>query len=262
MTENYTNNVLNGDCLELMKNIPDGSVDMILCDLPYGTTACKWDVIIPFEPLWEQYERVIKPNGAIVLTASQPFTSALVMSNPNMFRYAWVWKKSKCGNFQIAKYQPLKYTEDVLVFSKKSHLYYPILENASEATKNRRQYSYQGSKDLGGIKHMASGEYQQQFNNGKDKINPKNIIEVANERNNVHPTQKPVALFEYLIKTYTKGGETVLDNCAGSGTTAIACINTNRNYICMEKDPVYYEGIVKRVEDHNNKQDLFTLKTA
>lgn len=222
---------------------------MILCDLPYGTTACKWDTILPFDMLWKEYERVIKENGAIVLTASQPFTSALVMSNPKHFRYSWVWKKSKCGNFQLAKYQPLKYTEDVLVFSKKRHNYYPILRDAPESTKQRRKYSYEGSKDLGGIKHMASGEYKQYFSNGKDKINPSNLIEFKNERNNVHPTQKPLALFEYLIKTYTNEHETVLDNCLGSGTTAVACINTNRNWIGIEKEWDYCEIANKRIEE-------------
>ena len=248
--------LIQGDCLEVMKEIPDKSVDMILCDLPYGTTACKWDTIIPFEPLWEQYSRVIKDNGAIVLTASQPFTSALVMSNPKMFRYAWIWKKSKCGNFQIAKFQPLKYTEDILVFSKKRHNYYPILRDASEGTKNRRKYSYEGSKSLGGIKHMASGEYKQQFNNGKDKVNPKNIIEIPNERNNVHPTQKPVELCEYLIKTYTNEGETVLDNCMGSGTTGVACKNTNRDFIGIELDDIYFNIAKDRIENHTKQLDI------
>ena len=251
------NRIYNEDCLEGMKRIPDKSIDMILCDLPYGTTACKWDTIIPFEPLWEQYERVIKDNGAIVLTASQPFTSALVMSNPKLFRYQWVWKKSKCGNFQLTKYQPLKYTEDVLVFSKERHNYYPILRDAPESTKQRRKYSYEGSKDLGGIKHMASGEYKQKFVNGKDKINPSNLIEFKNVIRNIHPTQKPVALCEYLIKTYTNEGETVLDNCMGSGTTAIACINTNRNFIGFELDPAYCAIAEERIKKAKQDKLLF-----
>ncbi len=255
------NNIYQGDCLELMNGIPDKSVDMILADLPYGTTACKWDTIIPFEPLWEQYNRIIKDNGAIVLFGSQPFTSALVMSNPKLFRYQWVWKKSKCGNFQLAKYQPLKYTEDVLVFSKKKHNYYPILRDAPESTKQRRKYSYEGSKDLGGIKHMASGEYKQKFINGKDKINPTNLIEFKNERRNVHPTLKPVDLCEYLIKTYTNEGELVLDNCAGSFTTAVACDNTNRNWICIEKEEKYCNIGLTRINDNRERLSLPLLNS-
>lgn len=249
VNEIHLNKITQGDAIEEMRKLADKSVDMILCDLPYGTTSCKWDVIIPFEPLWVEYERVIKDHGAIVLTASQPFTSALVMSNTKLFRYAWIWRKSKCGNFQIAKHQPLKYTEDVLVFSKKRHNYFPILREASESTKNRRKYSYEGSKDLGEIKHMASGEYKQAFKNGKDKVNPINIIEVPNERNNVHPTQKPVALFEYLIRTYTVEGDVILDNCIGSGTTAVAAINTNRQYIGIEREPEYVAIANQRISD-------------
>lgn len=245
-----------GDCLEGMKHVPDKSVDMILCDLPYGTTACKWDTIIPFEPLWEHYERVIKDNGAIVLTASQPFTSALVMSNPKMFRYGWVWKKSKCGNFQIAKSQPLKYTEDVLIFSKSKHNYYPILRPAPEATVARRKYKQGGEIGEGKLSHMASGVYKQYLLNGEDKINPSNLLEFKSEMKNIHPTQKPVPLFEYLIKTYTNEGETVLDNCMGSGTTAIACINTNRNYIGFEKDETYHSLATERVRKHTEVKSI------
>ena len=235
------NKIYNEDCLEGMKRIPDGSVDMILCDLPYGTTACKWDSIIPFEPLWEQYERVIKDNGAIVLTASQPFTSALVMSNPKMFRHQWIWNKRMGSNFFNVKSQPLKIHEEVVVFSKKRAFYNPIMRLGKKRVKGSdKQYS--GDNVLGDYKKT------------KTKNNlyyPVSILDFsnANRTNKVHPTQKPVSLFEYLIKTYTNEGETVLDNCIGSGTTAIASMRTGRNYIGFELDEEYYKVAEQRVED-------------
>ena len=233
------NQVLQGDCLELMKEIPDGSVDMILADLPYGTTACKWDTIIPFEPLWEQYERIIKKNGAIVLTASQPFTSALVMSNPKMFRYSWVWQKTRFSNQMLAKYQPLKIHEDVLVFSIKTHQYIPQgLLRVDKITRQGKKVT----DNVGGGERPT--QYRQEFTNY-----PKTIQLFKNETG-YHPTQKPVALFEYLIKTYTNEGELVLDNVAGSGTTGVACQNLNRNFILMEQEPEYVEIIKRRLADN------------
>lgn len=226
------NKALQGDCLELMKDVPCGSVDMILCDLPYGTTACKWDTIIPFAPLWEQYKRIIKPNGAIVLTASQPFTSALVMSNISNFKYSWIWDKSSVSNPQLAKHQPLKSHEEIHVFSYHTHNYYP---------QGLQPYTRKRKADSSSLGHCVRKDYIQ--------INtsyPKSIINISVERG-LHPTQKPVALFEYLIKTYTNEGETVMDNCAGSGTTAIACLNTNRNYIVMEREPQYFQTITDRI---------------
>jgi site-specific DNA-methyltransferase (adenine-specific) len=210
---------------------------MILCDLPYGTTACKWDTIIPFEPLWEQYKRIIKNNGAIVLTASQPFTSALVMSNIKMFRYAWVWNKKKGGNIMNLKSQPYKVHEDVCVFSIEPHLYYPIMTDQKERT--GKTYS---NGEANGIKKYGDTRIY-------NKKYPKSILEVSNadQKGKTHPTQKPVALFEYLIKTYTNEGDIVLDNCAGSGTTGVACKNLNRNYILIEKEPEYIEIINKRL---------------
>ena len=228
------NQVLQGDCLELMKDIPDGSVDMILADLPYGTTACKWDTIIPFEPLWEQYKRIVKPNGAIVLTASQPFTSALVMSNPKMFRYEWIWNKKISGNPLIAKHQPLKIHESVLVFSRKPHLYYPEMRTGKPR--------YKG----GGTSKLFNRDMKKSYN---DKYYPVSIIEHSNSKRGIHPTQKPIALFEYLIKTYTNEGDLVLDNVAGSGTTGVACQNLNRNFILMEKEPEYVEIIKRRLQN-------------
>lgn len=249
--------ILLGDCLELMKDIPNGSIDMILCDLPYGTTACKWDTIIPFDKLWEQYERIIKPNGAIVLFGSEPFSSLLRTSNLKRFRYDWIWEKTKAGNFQIVKYQPLKYHEIISVFSLNTHNYYPIKVEASESSKSR--YKYAISKSKGKLNHIASGVFNYSENHDKEFKNPSSIIKCKSDTFTLHPTQKPVALFEYLIKTYTNEGELVLDNTAGSGTTAIACLNTNRQFIVMEQDPNYFEKIKKRVEDFNKNFEPQTL---
>ena len=234
------NKVIKGDCLEVMKNIPDKSIDMILCDLPYGTTACKWDTIIPFEPLWEQYKRIIKDNGAIVLTASQPFTSALVMSNPKWFRYEWVWNKKQSGSFLLAKYQPLKITESICVFSKEKTNYFPQMRTGRLRKKG-------GSKSKSELYSNLGSEVK--YN---DQYFPVNLVEfsMANKSNRLHPTQKPVALFEYLIRTYTNEGDLVLDNCAGSFTTAIAAENTKRNWICMEQLEEYCEIGKKRINEN------------
>ena len=243
------NKIYNEDCLEGMKRIPDGSVDMILCDLPYGTTACKWDEIIPFEPLWEQYERVIKDNGAIVLTSDEPFTSQLINSNIEKFRYKWIWKKSYSTGFMNANKMPLKNVEDVLVFYKKLPTYNP--QGLIEVNKKQVRKRDKGTtiyNDMG----LKEGEYTQRFTNY-----PKQVIETTKKEKTYHPTQKPVALFEYLIKTYTNEGETVLDNCMGSGTTAIACLNTNRNFIGFELDKGYFDVATKRIEKH--EQQLKTI---
>jgi len=243
--------ILLGDCLELMKDIPNGSIDMILADLPYGTTACKWDTIIPFEPLWEQYERIIKPNGAIVLFGSEPFSSIMRMSNLKNYKYDWVWNKKNSGGGLLAKKQPLKICEIVSVFSFGTHNYYPQMTEG----KMRNKKSY-GSKE---------GSVTGEIKAGNDKFNnlyfPKNIIEFSNANQNgkEHPTQKPVALFEYLIKTYTDENALVLDNTAGSGTTAIACLKTNRQFIVMEKEQKYYDIILKRVADFNKNFEPQTL---
>jgi len=233
------NSVNNGNCLDLMSDIDDKSIDMILCDLPYGVSACKWDSVIPFEPLWAHYKRIIKNNGAIVLTACQPFTSALVMSNIKMFKYEWVWDKKLPSGMQIAKYRPMQRHENVLVFSNGTPKYYPIKTQQKERT--GKIYSKSDSSPLA-------------FDDGvlktyKEK-NPQSIIEFyKRDKLMVHPTQKPVALFEYLIKTYTNEGELVLDNCAGSGTTAIACLRTNRNYILIEQETKYCDIANKRIAE-------------
>ena len=237
--------LIQGDCLIAMKDIPDGSIDMILCDLPYGTTACKWDTIIPFEPLWEQYERVIKDNGAIVLTASQPFTSELVHSNLKMFKYEWIWEKNAGSNFATVKYQPMKEHEEVLIFGKGRINYYPIMQERIGSRKGKETTTVDsGRKD---------SVYGTQIGVGKLKVaelrNPRSIQRFNRERG-LHPTQKPVALCEYFIKTYTNEGETVLDNCMGSGSTAIACLNTKRNFIGIEKDDKYFEIAKNRINDN------------
>lgn len=245
------NNIYNEDCLEGMKRIPDGSVDMILCDLPYGTTACKWDEVIPFDLLWEQYERVIGKNGAIVLTASQPFTSALVMSNPKWFKYAWVWQKSRAANGMIARHQPLKYHEEVLIFGKGRVTYNPqgIVHVNEEASQ-------------GGVSSDIKGNQKRDRKYIKKYTNyPSTIQRFKSEGKTVHPTQKPVPLMEYLIKTYTNEGETVLDNCMGSGTTAIACLNTERNFIGFELNKEYFETAQKRIEERQNKISLLDVET-
>ena len=246
--------ILLGDCLELMKDIPNGSIDMILCDLPYGTTACKWDTIIPFDKLWEQYERIIKDNGAIVLTSAQPFTSALVMSNPKMFKYEWIWKKERPTNPLLCKKQPPKYHENILVFYQKQPIFNPTKVLRKE--ENKRNNKPRNYKDNTKADTKKYGEMVLSGND--DLIYGSNILEIPMQRG-IHPTQKPVALFEYLIKTYTNENDLVLDNCAGSGTTAIACLNTNRQFIVMEKEQKYYNIILKRVGDFNKKFEPQTL---
>lgn len=260
------NTAYNMDCLGGMKGIADKSVDMILCDLPYGTTACKWDVIIPFEPLWEQYERIIKDNGAIVLTASQPFTSLLIASNLKLFKYEMIWDKLIGSNFQLANYQPLKRHENILVFSKAACVftksgntskYYPQKAEA-DLSKNRPPTI----SKAGDMMRIRKGVYQRSSNYDETKRFPTSILSYnknaaeCNTVSRVHPTQKPVALFEYLIKTYTNEGETVLDSCAGSGTTMIAAINTNRNYIGFEKEEKYYNIIQERIKKHTQQLKL------
>lgn len=250
--------VFHGDCLEIMKQIPDESIDMILCDLPYGTTACKWDEIIPFNELWIQYKRIIKTNGAIVLTASQPFTSVLVNSNLKMFKHEWIWKKNKGSNFANVKYSPFKEHESVLVFSKGKLNYYPIKEERSEAGKNRIKYDFNftgGGETMGMINKHQKKAFELQ------ELRYPSSVQKFNTESGLHPTQKPVKLFEYFIKTYTKKNDLVLDNCAGSGTTGIACINTNRNYILIEKEQKYIYIINNRISYANKiKSEKFDFE--
>lgn len=230
--------LINADCLDAMKSIEDKSIDMILCDLPYGTTACKWDVVIPFEPLWEQYKRIIKDNGAIVLTASQPFTSALVMSNPKMFKYDWVWEKGKATQHANCRIRPLKAHEDILVFSNGKTIYNPQMAVGKP---------YKGRLRIVQTEEWKS--YGSKRNDNEGFRYPRTVLkESSGDRDGrLHPTQKPVALFDYLIKTYTNEGETVLDNCMGSGTAGVACVNTNRKFIGIEKDEKYFAISVDRI---------------
>lgn len=239
--------LIHGDCLEELKNIPDGSVDMVLTDPPYGTTACKWDTVIPFEPMWEQLKRVTKKNGAIVLFGSQPFTSALVMSNPKMFKYEWVWEK-QATLFQHSKNRPMQATENVSVFSQSSW------GHKSQLGENRMNYYPQGVVDdkirkFHGVQGQYVGERPNQV--GREYMAqtgfPNNILKFPRDKKTTHPTQKPVALMEYLIKTYTNENETVLDFTMGSGTTGVACKNLNRNFIGIELDEEYFEIAQKRI---------------
>jgi site-specific DNA-methyltransferase (adenine-specific) len=254
------NQIIQGDCLEVMRGLPDKSVDMVLCDLPYGTTACKWDVIIPFGPLWAQYKRIIKDNGAIVLTASQPFTSKLVMSNIKMFKYEWVWNKKMPSNIFLAKIMPLKIHENILVFSSGKTTYNPI-----PRLKNTK--GLMSKKNLGksaGTSENYNHANNIQTDNENEYGNPVSLIDtipvfnnLGKDKKGLHPTQKPVALFGYLIKTYTNEGDLVLDNCIGSGTTAIACMRTGRNFIGIEKEQKYVDATNKRIEEQKQEMALF-----
>jgi len=230
---------MQGDCLELMKEIPDQSVDMVMCDLPYGTTQNKWDSVIELSRLWTEYRRICV--GPVVLTASQPFTSIVVSSNPTEFKYAWVWEKSAATGHLNAKKMPMKLHEDILVFG--SGVYNP--QDLQPLGKVVRRGS-------NGTNFGKSGtENFQEWTNY-----PRSILYFAHEGKSVHPTQKPVALMEYLIKTYTNEGMTVLDNCMGSGTTGVACVNTKRNFIGIEKDPDYFKICQQRIKEAEEKKDM------
>ena len=263
--------LLKGNCLELMKEIQDKSIDMILCDLPYGTTACKWDIIIPLKPLWEQYHRIIKDKGAILLTASQPFSSALTMSNINNFKYEWIFKKTAGSNFATLKYQPMKEHESILVFSKKTHQYFPIMENRQGGEKGKTR---KAAREIS-LNSAEKGDVYSNIKRDRDireygELRNPSSVQVFNNRiptdRGLHPTQKPVALMEYLIKTYTNEGDTVLDNCMGSGTTGVACVNTNREFIGIELDEKYFNIAKDRIEravlDKNKSVELFDLQSG
>jgi len=235
-----------GDCLEILPKLADNSVDMVLADPPYQLTQCKWDSIIPLEPMWKELKRIAKDRAAIVMTASQPFTTTLISSNMGMFKYEWIWEKTRFSNQMLAKIQPLKIHENILVFSNGKTKYNPqglicvdkLIKQGEKITDN-----------IGGGKRKT--EYYQEFGNY-----PKSIQLVKNETG-LHPTQKPVALMEYLIKTYTNEGDTVLDFCMGSGTTLVACKKTNRNGIGIEKDPSYFQIAQKRIENTQVQPQLF-----
>jgi site-specific DNA-methyltransferase (adenine-specific) len=231
-----------GNCLERMKEIDAGSVDAVIADPPYGTTACKWDSVIPLEPMWEQLKRVIKPNGAIVLTAAQPFTTALIASNLQDFKYCWVWDKKNPTGFLNAKKQPLRRTEEICVFYRKQCTYNPAME-VRGAPRKKGGYNKPGGTENYGVFHDAPS-----VNN---EYHPTNLLSLsnANRSEKVHPTQKPVALMEYLIKTYTNEGETVLDFTMGSGTTGVACVKTKREFVGIEIDEDYFKIAEKRIRE-------------
>jgi len=225
-----------GDCLELMKSIPDESVDMILCDLPYGVTDNSWDSVIPFEPLWKQYRRIIKPESAIVLFAAEPFASKLRLSNLEDYKYDWIWNKKKGGNIFHLKSQPYKIHENILVFHTTENTYHPIMIPQKE----RSGKIYSQTKNFKTPKYRDTRTYKFK--------NPQSILTFSNaNQHKVHPTQKPVPLLEYLIKTYTREGETVLDNCMGSGSTGVACVNTGRSFIGMELEEKYFKIAEQRI---------------
>lgn len=245
--------LMKGDCLERMKEIEDGAVDLVLADPPYGTTACKWDSVIPLEPMWEQLKRVTKPNGAIVITAAQPFTTTLIGSNLGMFKYCWVWEKSKGSNFTHAKNMPLKFTEDVVVFSEA-----PIghkVQLGDRRMKYNPQDLIKVDKKWSRPKKYENGHNLSRKSHSLDRVieftnYPNNILKFGNSDNRergLHPTQKPVALMEYLIKTYTDEGETVLDFTMGSGTTGVAAMNLNRSFIGIELDNEYFKVAKERI---------------
>ena len=234
------NRIYNEDCLEGMKRIPDKSVDMILCDLPYGITWCKWDEVIPLDRLWREYQRIIKPDSAIVLTATQPFTTTLIASNIKQFKYAWYWVKNNKGNYLNAKRQPLRQVEEILVFNK--HKYFP--QNIQDYQRGKKV-----RKGRGTGARITLCNYATEWNQEKTNY-PSNVLHYNLDKDGFHPTQKPVSLFEYLINTYTNENDTVLDNCMGSGTTAIACMNTGRNFIGFELDESYYNIANERIKNH------------
>lgn len=249
MTE--TINLFQGDCLEVMKDIPDKSVDMILCDLPYGTTECKWDKFIDNKSMWEHYNRILKESGNIILFASQPFTTKLIESNPKMFRYEIIWIKTRPTGFANANYRPMKKHENILIFTKAS---------TSTAGNNHATYNPQGLIECERKVKRTSRGYQGERQNSKDEYvskftnYPTSIVEFPSEGKTVHPTQKPVDLLKYLIKTYSNEGEVVLDNCMGSGSTGVACINTNRRFIGIELDETYFNIAKERIEDACNQE--------
>ena len=246
--------LFHGDCLEIMKNIEDESIDMILCDLPYGTSACKWDSVIPFEPLWEQYSRIIKPFGAIVLFGSEPFSSALRLSNLDMYKYDWKWEKPNGANFLNFKYQPAKVHEDIMVFgksatsySKKGNMIYnPQMAEGTPYNQKSGQQRQDNGHVLGST---VRSPIKQVYTENNGTRYPRSIQRFPLDKDKLHPTQKPVALLEYLVKTYTNEGNIVLDNCMGSGSTGVACINTNRRFIGIELDEIYFNVAKERIRN-------------
>lgn len=231
--------LLQGDCLEVMKQIPNGSVDMVLCDLPYGTTACKWDSVISLPSLWQEYNRLMKPRSTAVFTSVQPFTTKLIQSNFDEFKYCWIWEKNRATNFPNAKRRPLTAHEEIVVFVKGKAIYYP-----QKSTGHTPTHSAKGASQ-GTIYH---GDKIRNYEGGDTTRYPRTVLRFNCERG-FHPTQKPIALMEYLIRTYSKEGETVLDNCMGSGSTGVACANTGREFIGIEQDAIYFQIAKSRIDE-------------
>ena len=231
-------NLIQGDCLEKMKEIPDKTIDMILCDLPYGTTQNKWDSVIPLDIIWEQYKRIIKDNGAIALFAQTPFDKVLGISNLKMLKYEWIWEKEQGTGFLNAKKMPLKNHENILIFYKKPPIYNPQMKKGKPYTLERNTFTVNYGKQVDMVRTENTGERY-----------PLTILKFKRDKEKLHPTQKPVALLECLIKTYTNEGEIVLDNCMGSGSTGVACLNTNRRFIGIEKDEKYFEIACNRIKE-------------
>jgi len=253
-SEEEAGRVVHGDCLEAMRDIPSESIDAIIQDPPYSTSACKWDwnIMTKIDEFWAEWKRIIKPNGAIVMTASQPFTSKLVMSNLKMFKYEWIWEKNKATQFLDAKRKPLKAHENIIVFCNKSTIYNPqntIKKKAPTVNKGSRGKKERGA--CGEVYGVATKDAIQEYSNY-----PRTVVRFGVVMKPLHPTQKPVALWEYLVKTYTNEGDTIFDGFAGSCTTAIACINTKRNYICIELDEKYYNIGLKRIAEHTAQKTI------
>ena len=250
--EQYINKIINADCMDILKQLPDKSVDLVLTDPPYGTTVCKWDKIIPMEILWAEFKRIIKENGCVVICGAEPFSSMVRTSNLKMYRYDWIWDKGTHSNPLLAKKQPLRVYENICVFYKKQPTYNPQM---IQGKPYKKDYGYKKhhTETLGSIILFDN-------NNLTGKRYPVNIIKIGQPKNNRkynHPTQKPVALFEYMVKTYTNENDVVLDCFSGSGTTAVACRNLKRRFICIEKDPEYWEASCERLEQEQRQQTLF-----
>ena len=247
------NQIINDDCFNVMSNIPDESIDCIISDMPYNLTACGFDKqIIDLDKLWIEYKRITKPNAAIVLFGSQPFTSKLVMSNPKMFKYEWIWEKAVGSNFALLKYQPMKEHENILVFSKSRHNYYPIMQQRKGSGESRLKNGYKSNGTASEVNNVMPNRKGKEYS----KLRNPSSVQYFNNRDKdygIHPTAKPVELIEYLVKTYTQENEIVLDTFAGSSTLAIACLNLNRKFICIEKDTNYYEISLDRINKHANQ---------
>ena len=250
-------NLIQGDCLKEMKKIEDESIDLILCDLPYGTTPCKWDNVLPFDDMWEQYERLIKPEGAIVLFGTEPFSSHLRLSNLKLYKYDWKWEKPNAANFLVFKYQPAKVHEDIMVFGKMATSYSPKgnMKYNPQMTEGKPYKLTSGKQKTNNNNPTVRSPIKRVTTENKGQRYPRSVQRFNSDKEKLHPTQKPVELLEFLIKTYTDEGDIVLDNCMGSGSTGVACTNTNRDFVGIELDKKYYNIAKERIIRH--REDVF-----